>query len=199
MIGMSTVRFEMSSTSRFMPQLLSSTPSGLPRTPGTLGGSPARSDAVGAIMAIVSGMKSAGAAKDGAAGQDAASAISAYVEQNTFDVEDARNALSGYLASVVESNPETPSSYVEAVRNGTMTIERLSDAGYEAKSRVLLQVSDGKVVGSGATYDNSGALDMIRDRMGIAEGDSTIWGTDRATGKNASWMAMGAEVFYLTW
>ena len=40
---------------------------------------------------------------------------------------------------------------------------------------------------------------MIRERMGIAEGDSTVWGTDRATGKNASWMAMGAEVFYLTW
>ena len=98
MIGMSTVRFEMSSASRFVPQLLSSTPSGSSRTSGRSGDAATfpsnRSDAVGAIMAIVSGMKSADAAKDRAAGQDAASAISAYVEQNTFDVGDARPAPS---------------------------------------------------------------------------------------------------------
>ena len=160
--------------------------------------------AVGNILAIVANMRSSESASDtqgGVSDANLATAISAYLAQNDNTVEDAHAILGQSMDALMAKAPDSHRSMAEAYRNGTLEIQRVGDMGVESSQKVTLQFDeDGRQVGTAVEYYGSEkALDFLNSKMGQPDGTLGVWGTDKDTGKNATWMAIGNDYFYVTW
>lgn len=209
MLG-NTVSFMVSSSARYAPQLLSPPgASGIGTASGPRGITPLSrvdtGDAVGNILAIVANMKGSQALQSselahGSYGANVQAAVSAYLSENDHTPEDARAVLGRHMDRLTAQAPDSHKGIAEAHRNGTLKIERLWDLGVETSKKVMLQFDgNGRQVGSTFRYNSDAAVEFLEDRMGKPSGELGVWGTDKDTGRNATWMAIANNYFYITW
>lgn len=134
-------------------------------------------------------------------GTNAESAIAAYADEFNTTAEDAHDWIGQNMGKFMKNVPDSHRSLEQAYKSGTLKVERLWDLGVETSQKVTLQLDqNGKQVGTSVDYlGNDSALKFLVDRMGTEDSGVQVWGTDVATGKNATWMALGNNYFYLTW
>jgi hypothetical protein len=154
--------------------------------------------AISNIIAIISGMSEKGSAP--ASRQERVDqAVAAYIENATPDADDALAAARRHLDGM--EIPASHQSFAAAVRSGQIKIERAGDNGVTTSKDVTLQFdTGGNQVGTAVAYHGSDkALAWLQQKMGVSDGTTPHWGTDQATGRQANWMAIGNDYFYMTW